>query len=184
MESPIDRITRREAEIEAGIDGPTVRRILERLATKARSVPDGMGSLGPDDIVAAFREVCGYPPDHRGMLLLQRLPGLGIEQGELETRRFIDESFAESCRAGDVHAFAENPYDTGLFQGVLDCTAGSLGWSVAAVRFQDSAFPTAKLRTLSHEPARLVTTTSRPTWSWRRSRRDMRSPLKCTSKTS
>ena len=141
----LDKVTFREAEIEAGIDGPTVRRILERLATKARSAPDGLGSLGSDDIVAAFREICGYPPDERGMLLLQRLPGLGIEQGESETRRFIDESFAETCRAGDVHAFAENPYDASLFQGALECTAGSLGCSVAAVRFQNSAFPTAKL---------------------------------------
>ncbi len=141
----LDRITFREAGIEAGIDGPTVRRILERLATKARSVPDGLGPLGPDDVVAAFREVCGYPPDDRGMLLLQRLPGLGIEQGESETRRFIDESFAETCRAGDVHAFAENPYDESLFQGPLECTLGPLGCSVTAVRFQISAFPPAKL---------------------------------------
>ncbi|HMD77218.1 MAG TPA: hypothetical protein VKG86_07575, partial [Terracidiphilus sp.] len=32
----IDRICAREAEIEAGIDGQTIRKILERLATKAR----------------------------------------------------------------------------------------------------------------------------------------------------
>jgi hypothetical protein len=143
----LDKITGREAQIEAGIDGPTVRRILERLATKARSVPDGLGSLTPDDIVAAFREICGYPPDERGMLLLQRLPGLGIDQGESETRRFIDESFAEACRAGDPFAFVENPFDTGIFTGILECTAGPLGVSVAAVRFRLSKFTTAKLTT-------------------------------------
>jgi len=143
--SLLDKVAFREAGIEAGIDGPTVRRILERLATKARSVPDGLGSLGADDIVAGFREICGYPPDNRGMLLLQRLPGLGIEQGESEIRRFIDESFAETCRAGDIHAFAENPYDASLFEGPLECTAGALGCSVAAVRFQSSGFPAAKL---------------------------------------
>jgi hypothetical protein len=141
----LDRITGREAQIEAGIDGPTVRRILERLATKTRSASDGLGSLGSDDIVTAFREVCGYPPDDRGMLLLQRLPGLGVEQGESETRRFIDESFAETCRAGDVRAFAENPYDNGLFPGPLECGAGSLGVSVAAAKFQQSGFPSSKL---------------------------------------
>jgi hypothetical protein len=143
----LDRIATREAQIGAGIDGPTVRRILERLATKARSARDGLASLSPDDIVGAFREVCGYPPDERGMLLLQRLPGLGIEQGESETRRFIDESFAETCRAGDVYAFAEAPYDSGIFQGPVECTAGSLGVSVAAVRFRTSGFTTAKLAT-------------------------------------
>jgi len=143
----LDRITSREAQIGAGIDGPTVRRILERLATRARSVPDGLGSLSPDDVVEAFREVCGYPPDERGMLLLQRLPGLGIEQGESETRRFIDESFVETCRAGDVYAFAENPYDGGTFPGSVDCTAGQLGVSVIAARFQNSEFTTSKITT-------------------------------------
>lgn len=143
----LDRITNREAQIGAGIDGPTVRRILERLASRARSVPDGLGSLAPNDVTEAFRDVCGYPPDERGMLLLQRLPGLGIEQGEAETRRFIDESFVEACRAGDVYAFAENPYDGSIFTGSLECAAGSLGVSVAAARFQSSAFSTAKLTT-------------------------------------
>ena len=88
----LDRIAVRESQIEAGIDSPTVRRILEKLATKARSSPDGLGPLTSEDIIEGFRAVCGYPPDARGMLLLQRLPGLGIDQGEAETRRFIDVS--------------------------------------------------------------------------------------------
>jgi hypothetical protein len=132
----LDKITAREAQIEAGIDGRTVRRILERLATKSRLAPDGLGALGADDIVTAFREVCGYAPDERGMLLLQRLPGLGALQDESETRRFIDESFAETCRAGDVVEFANNPYDTSLFPQQVECAAGHLGVSVAAKRFE------------------------------------------------
>jgi hypothetical protein len=141
----LDKITSREAQIEAGIDGPTVRRILERLATRARSAPDGLGSLGPDDIVSAFQEICGYAPDERGMLLLQRLPGLGVEQGESETRRFIDESFAETCRAGDIYAFTENPYDSSLYPESLECGAGPLGVSVAAEKFQRGGFAAAKV---------------------------------------
>jgi NACHT domain len=141
----LDKISEREAQIEPGIDGPTVRRILERLATKARSAADGLGSLSSDEIVAAFREICGYPPDDRGMVLLQRLPGLGIEPGEAETRRFIDESFAETCRAGDVCAFAERPYDASLFSGPLECSAGSLGVSVAATKLSSAVFPASKL---------------------------------------
>jgi len=70
------------------------------------------------------------------MLLLQRLPGLGVDHGESETRRFIDESFAETCRAGDIFAFVENPYDTALFPGPLECAAGSLGVSVVATKLQ------------------------------------------------
>ncbi|MEK7996558.1 MAG: NACHT domain-containing protein [Planctomycetota bacterium] len=132
----IDKIAHREAQIEAGIDGPTVRRILERLATKARVSPDGLGPLSTDEIVAAFGEVCGYPPDDRGMLLLQRLPGLGVDQGESETRRFVDESFVEACRAGDVLSFAENPYDASGFPPNMECGAGSLGISITARRVQ------------------------------------------------
>lgn len=56
----LGKIAEREAQIETGIDGPTVRRILERLGTKARSSPDGLGPLSADDIVAAFNEICGY----------------------------------------------------------------------------------------------------------------------------
>jgi hypothetical protein len=141
----LDKITSREAQIEAGIDGPTVRRILERLATRARSAPDGLGSLGLDDIVSAFEEICGYPPDDRGMILLQRLPGLGVEHGESETRRFIDESFAETCRAGDICAFTESPYDSSLYPESLECDAGPLGISVAALKFRSGGFPAAKI---------------------------------------
>lgn len=141
----LDRIASREAQIEAGIDGPTVRRILERLATKARRSSDGLAPLMSGDIIDAFREICGYPPDDRGMLLLQRLPGLGIDQGELETRRFIDESFAETCRAGDILAFVDNPYDASLFSISIECTAGPLGTAVAAVNFEKLSFSSAKL---------------------------------------
>ena len=141
----LDRIADRESQIEAGIDSPTVRRILEKLATKARSSPDGLGPLTSEDIIEGFREVCGYPPDARGMLLLQRLPGLGIDQGEAETRRFIDVSFVEACRSGDVGHFAENPYDLTLFPARIECAAGPLGVAIAANKFRGPAFPGSKL---------------------------------------
>ncbi len=140
----LDKIADREARIEAGIDGATVRRLLERLATKARAFPDGLGPLTTDDIIATFRDVCGYPPDDRGMLLLQRLPGLGVDHGESETRRFVDESFAEACRAGDVLAFADNPYDAAGLPA-LECEAGGLGVSIAAQQAVSRGFSAAKL---------------------------------------
>lgn len=132
----LDRIALREATIEAGIDGPTVRRILERLATKARVSQDGLGPLGADDIIEAFREICGYPPDDRGMLLLQRLPGLGVDQAETDSRRFVDTDFAEACRAGEIVAFAQNPYDLAGVPPSFECDAGSLGIGVAALRMR------------------------------------------------
>jgi hypothetical protein len=75
--SLLGRISAREAEMEVGIDPGTVRRLIEHVATLARSSTDGLGPLLPDQISSAFSEVCGYPPDDRGAVLLQRLPGLG-----------------------------------------------------------------------------------------------------------
>jgi hypothetical protein len=90
----LDRICAREAEIEAGIDGPTVRKILERLSTVARGGTNGLGPLSPEQLVTAFSEVCGYQPDEKGMVLLQRLPGLGIERADEGTRTFVDGDFS------------------------------------------------------------------------------------------
>lgn len=129
----LDRIAARESEIEAGIDGATVRRILERLATKARSFQGGMGPLTGDSIIAAFKEICGYAPEERGMVLLQRLPGLGIDPGEEETRSFIDEDFVDACRAGDLFGFISGPYLTDAPNvSSLECGVGSLGLAIAA----------------------------------------------------
>lgn len=106
----LDRIAEREAEIEAGIDATTVRRLMERLASVARESLDGLGPLGPDRIQAAFRSVCGYSPDDRGAVLLQRLPGLGGTSAEDGSRVFIDRDFADAARAGDVFRFLEDPF--------------------------------------------------------------------------
>ena len=131
----IDRVASREAEIEAGIDGYTVRRILERLATKARISQDGLGPLDSESVIRTFREICGDVPDDRGMVLLQRLPGLGVDSKDEESRRFIDADFADTCRAGDLVEFVEGPY--GFDKSVLADMAssiGSLGIEVAAYR--------------------------------------------------
>jgi hypothetical protein len=88
----LSRVCNREAEIEAGVDGATVRRILERLSTLARRSQSGLGPLTAEDIATAFQEICGYPADEKGSLLLQRLPGLGIDRGEEGTRMFLVEA--------------------------------------------------------------------------------------------
>ena len=141
----LDRITSREAEIEAGIDGGTVRRILERLATKARATQDGLGSLSPDSVVQAFGEVCGFNPDERGMVLLQRLPGLGVHRDEENSRVFVDESLADACRAGDLIAFIESPFD--FSPSVLADMESSVGWlgiEVAARASRNKGFSEGK----------------------------------------
>lgn len=142
----LDRVSSREAEIEAGIDGATVRRILERLATKARTSADGLSNLSPDSVNQAFNEICGYSPDEHNMVLLQRLPGLGVDRKEEESRKFVDRAFADACRAGDLVAFADGPYD---FQSSvladMESAIGVLGIEVAAFVATRSGFSEGKL---------------------------------------
>lgn len=131
----LNQIASREAEIESGIDGPTVRKILERLATKARALEGGLGPLGADAVLQAFADVCGYPPDEQGMVLLQRLPGLGVDREEENSRKFVDEAFADACRAGDLVEFVESPFDYDFSViGDVGCGIGELGIEVTSLR--------------------------------------------------
>ena len=142
----LDKIAQRESLIDAGIDGPTVRRILERLSTKARRSKDGMGPLSSDEVVTAFSEICGHPPDGQELVLLQRLPGLGVASASDQSRSFIDEDFADVCRAGDVTAFARDPYgcEQSMFSGA-EKVLGSMGVSVSTRRMEGE--PNSRLAT-------------------------------------
>lgn len=105
----LDILAEREARIEAGIDGLSVRRILQRLATMARTSATGLGPLSLDDMTLAFKQICGFKPDEAGTTLLLRLPGLtpGRDEG---SRTFVDEDFADACRSGDLVEFVTDPY--------------------------------------------------------------------------
>ena len=111
------RVCNREADIQSALDGFTIRRIVERIATFARETETGLGPITPDSIYAAFRDVTGQLPDEGTLVLLQRLPGLGgattpasaqVDGGG--NKWFIDESFADVARVGDVMSFAQSPY--------------------------------------------------------------------------
>lgn len=106
----LDKIFEREARISPSLDGPTLRLILERLATMARSTEDGLGPLTQDQIRSSYVQICESEPDDQANLLLQRLPGLGIYRHEDETRTFIDVELAGVCRARDIFNFIANPY--------------------------------------------------------------------------
>ena len=70
--------------------------------------------------MAAFAEICGYQPDEKGFILLQRLPGLGIDRAEEGTRVFLDEDLADTCKAGDVSLFMSDPFNAPaeIFRGL------------------------------------------------------------------
>ena len=144
----LDSVSSREAQIEAGIDGGTVRRILERLSTIARSSQSGLGGLTTESLMQTFREICGYNPDDRGLVLLQRLPGLGVDREEENSRTFIDEAFADACRAGDLVSFVENPF---IFSSPalseVESSMGSLGIDVAAWKISKKKYSQKKVNT-------------------------------------
>ena len=106
----LSQIFDREAAIAPMVEGRAVREIAERLATKARTSFSGLGPLSGSDFQSAFKDVCGFEPDEKGQQLLARLSGLaGVRAGE-DSRSFVDEDFADACRAGDVGRFVVAPW--------------------------------------------------------------------------
>ena len=145
----------RDAEIEAGIDGAAVRQIVENLATKARSRNDGMGSLSQDDILGSFQSVCGFAPDDRGVLLLQRLPGLGAAQAEDGSRDFIDADLVDAARVGDICRFVADPFAFKLESpNSWQTTLSQLGIELGALQSHHYGFNEGKLRTALQQAAK------------------------------
>lgn len=145
----LDKVCAREAEIEAGIDGESVRRILDRLATMARSNLSGLGPLSREQLVTAFSEICGYQPDEKGMLLLQRLPGLGVDRADEGTRVFLDGELADACRAGDVLRFISDPFGMSphVFRGA-EIALSTLGVGLSVIKAQDSGVTSGKMNSV------------------------------------
>jgi len=134
----LSRIADREAELEAGIDPETVRHLIEHVAMLARNSFDGLGPLSPDAILGAFRVVCGYPPDDRGAVLLQRLPGLGGHQSEDGSRVFVDADFVEAARGGAIARIVENPYALGFDTESWQSSVRPLAAQIAALKAERS----------------------------------------------
>lgn len=107
----LERIFDREASINPALEGATLRKILERLATIARATPEGLGPITQQQIRDAFIQICETEPDDQANLLLQRLPGLGVYRNEEDSRVFVDVELSGICRAKDIYDFISNPYD-------------------------------------------------------------------------
>lgn len=155
----LDQVSKREADIVSGIDGQTVRAIIERLATKARATQSGLGPLKPSDITLAFYEICGFTPDDKGMLLLQRLPGLGSTHAEDGSRDFIDLDYMAAAQAGDIVRFITNPYsynpETAARWGE---SIGNLSRQIAAYQCSSLGYSDTKLSAAAERAARTDST--------------------------
>lgn len=106
----ITEISKREALIEAGLSPDTFREIFEKAACYTRRFQNGLGPIYQTDLEGIFAETCGYPPDERALVLLQRMPGLAPTDQQDGSRHFIDESLASVAKAGEVVRYIQNPY--------------------------------------------------------------------------
>ena len=126
----LDRICRREADLSQEIDSGAVRRLLEDLATRARSGSRSAGSLLESDLTEAYKKITGYEPLEAARTLLQRLPGLTARDQEVGARSFVDDEMMEALQAGPVSQFVLNPY-SGLGVHKLTYPLTEFGCSVA-----------------------------------------------------
>lgn len=111
----LDQISRRESSIETGLDGPTIRSTIERLASIARKSASCLGPLTYAEITEGFKFVRGREPSDDQRTILHRLPGLGSDPNfEEGTREFIDLDLASAAQAKDVSAFIVNPHAADL----------------------------------------------------------------------
>ena len=106
----LSRICEREADLSTEIDSWSVRRLLEDLATRARTLPRGVGPLFDNDLAESYRAITGYEPSESARALLQRLPGLTARDQEQGARSFVDDEMMEALQAGTIARFISNPY--------------------------------------------------------------------------
>ncbi|MFD9358383.1 NACHT domain-containing protein [Streptomyces sp. NPDC060031] len=137
----LDQISKREARIETGLDGQTIRLTIERLASVARKSPSCLGPLTYSEITEGFRFVRGREPSDDQRTILHRLPGLGSDPDfEEGTRKFIDVDLASAAQAKDVSNFIMNPFAVDL--PTARSWSGSLlqsGVEVAALQCGEAA---------------------------------------------
>jgi hypothetical protein len=126
----LDMICEREAQQDERLDPITVRTLIERLATLARSTEDGRGRIDIITIQNAFRDIAGFPPDEAAQQFILRLPALGPTSLEDSSREFVDAQFADAARAGDVARFIVDPYtDRTVFEGIV-CPLGEISVNI------------------------------------------------------
>jgi hypothetical protein len=109
-EQIIERICAREASIHEYLGADSIRQILERLASSARSTTTGLGPVMESDIFDAFRRVTQMDADEVAKPLLMRLPGLSSRDQVQGGRSFLDDEMLDVLRAGAVADFARMPY--------------------------------------------------------------------------
>ncbi|WP_417482625.1 NACHT domain-containing protein [Maricaulis sp.] len=108
----LDKICEREKDQDPRLVADTIRKIMERLATRARASTDGLGRFDMRTLSDTFRDIVGVSPDEAALNLISRLPGLNPMELEDHTRTFVDPALTDAARAGDVVQFCQMPYSS------------------------------------------------------------------------
>jgi hypothetical protein len=139
----VDAISERESKIEAQVTGATIRRVLEMLATKARTTSSGLGPLTTTQVTDSFQAITGIPPSPLALSVLQRLPGLGVEPGSADGQRsFLDEDLVDALGAGDVYRILVDPFSASGREDILLVRRSleSVGTGVLTELLEDAEF--------------------------------------------
>lgn len=139
----LDAIAEREAKIEVQVTGTTIRRVLEMLATKARTTSSGLGPLTTTQITGSFQAITGVPPSPQALNVLQRLPGLGVETSSDDGQRsFLDEDLVDALGVGDVYRILVDPFSANGTEDVLSVRRSleSVGTGILTQLLEDAAF--------------------------------------------
>ena len=134
----LNKICTREVKqiSDVAVEPETLRVLLERLATMARSKENGRGPLDADAIGIAFRDAFGQSPNERTQVLLLRLPGLSSVPGSENSREFIDDDLTDACRAGDVVRFVVAPHDDAVDFSEASIELGAIGSQLLASKIE------------------------------------------------
>lgn len=128
-------VCRREAQIKDILWKEAILEILKRLGRVTRSKPENLGPISFFEIQRAFESVVGQPPTDESLVILQRLPGLGLVGSGSDDRKFIDIFILDGLRATDI-SDAVRADDRAMFQELWLNPLENLGQRILAIDIQ------------------------------------------------
>ncbi|MFC5751687.1 NACHT domain-containing protein [Actinomadura rugatobispora] len=138
-------ICQRESRIYTAVRPETIRLIVSRLATLARSKGQETGPVDMEMMKSAFADINGREADEEGIQLLLRLPGFAIGgyAGTQEQRVFADRNLAETAYGEDLATYLVSPYEGHPLSRTASwgTAANSLGVEIAASALLEQRVP-------------------------------------------
>lgn len=105
-------ICARESKMFTAVRPDTIRQIIARVATLARSQGNTTGPVSMDLLRKAFIDVNNRQPDAEGLQVLLRLPGLASTSAGAgaDDRIFVDQDLADTAYGEDLASHLLSPY--------------------------------------------------------------------------